>query len=62
MKRGKEPTVPVTVRIPETVYAELRVLLCDPRTGLPRYATWGHAINLALREWLDRQKITRDAA
>jgi hypothetical protein len=57
MKRRKEPTVPVCLRLPETLYNELRVLLCDPRTGTPRFGTWGHTLETALREWLDRQKV-----
>lgn len=57
MNRRREPTVPVCIRIPESLNMELRILLCDPRTGAPRYGTWGRTIERALREWVEAQKV-----
>ncbi len=48
----------IALRLPESLYVELRILLCDPRTGAPRYGTWGHSLETALREWLNAQKVS----
>lgn len=53
----RERSVPTTIRLPESVYYELRALMCDPRTGAIRYATWGALFETLAREWLDRQKV-----
>ncbi len=50
------PTVKFTVRIPEALMLELRVLIVDPRTGRARYGRWGQTFEHILREWIDSQK------
>lgn len=57
----REPTVASTIRIPQSVYLEARVLLADPRTGRIKMDTWGPLIGRLLREWVDKQKIARAA-
>lgn len=52
------PFVPVTIRMDEDLWTDLRVLLCDSRTGSPRYGTWSASLNRALREWADSQKVS----
>lgn len=49
-------TVRLSVRIPEQLVLELRVLTCDPRTGRARYGRWGRTFEHILREWIDSQK------
>lgn len=51
--------IPTTIRLSEDIYYELRALMCDPRTGAIRYATWGALFETLAREYLDRQKIAR---
>lgn len=55
----REPTIATTVRIPQSVYYEARILLADPRTGRIKMDTWGPLIGRLLREWVDAQKIAR---
>ncbi len=55
----RERTVPTTIRLPEDVYFQLRILMCDPRTGAIRYATWGALFETLAREHLERVKIAR---
>lgn len=50
--------VPTTIRLPRDLYDELRILMCDPRTGAIRYATWGRLFESLARDYLDRQKIS----
>jgi hypothetical protein len=54
--RRAEPSIPTTIRLPQSLYYELRVLVCDPRTGLPPPGKWGRAFESAIRDWLDKQK------
>jgi hypothetical protein len=51
--------IPTTIRLPADLYHELRVLMCNPRTGAIRYATWGALFETLAREHLDRLKIAR---
>lgn len=59
MPQNKSPErmIPVTFRMPERLYVDIRVLLCDPRTGKPRHGTFGASLNRVLREWADQQKV-----
>jgi hypothetical protein len=55
----RERRIPTTIRLPESVYYELRTLMCNPRTGAIRYATWGALFETLAREHLERRKIAR---
>lgn len=58
MRKRRDPTVAVCFRISEKLNQELRLILCDPRTGAPRYGTWGRSLEQALKEWLNSQKVS----
>jgi hypothetical protein len=45
--------------LPEDVYLQLRILMCNPRTGAIRYATWGALFEQLARDHLERVKIAR---
>ena len=58
----REPTVKTTIRLPESVYYELRVLVADPRSGRIRYDTWGELFTRLARRHLDECKVATIAA
>jgi hypothetical protein len=53
----REPTRVMAFRLPVSLHDELRIVLLDPRTGRPRYRTWGRTMEHILRDWLNSQKI-----
>ncbi len=55
----RERTVPTTIRLPEDIYLQLRILMCNPATGAIRYATWGALFEQLARDHLERVKIAR---
>lgn len=56
-RRPNGASIPTTIRLSPDIYYELRTLMCDPRSGAIRYATWGALFETLAREYLDRQKI-----
>jgi len=57
-RRNGEPTRIMSFRLPCSLHDELRIVMLDPRTGRPRYRTWGNTMERILREWLDAQKVS----
>jgi hypothetical protein len=53
----RERKIPTTIRLPESLYYELRVLMADPRTGAIKYDTWGPFFERIAREWISAQKV-----
>jgi hypothetical protein len=54
----REPTRILSFRLPVSLHDELRLVMLDPRTGRPRYRTWGRTCEHIFREWLNAQKVT----
>jgi hypothetical protein len=50
------PTVPWELRIPETLAAEVTLLLYDPLLCRPRVGARSDLCNRLLREWVERQR------
>ena len=73
MPPQRERTVATTIRLPESVYFELRALCVDPTivsgqrgraitsaTGV-KYDTWGRLFTALARRYLEEQKVARIA-
>ena len=58
-RRPNGKSIPTTIRLSPDIYYELRTLMCDPRSGAIRYATWGALFETLARDYLDRQKVAR---
>lgn len=74
MPAARERTVATTIRLPESVYYELRALCVDPTIvsgqrgraitdarGV-KYDTWGKLFTALARRYLDEQKVARISA
>ena len=57
--REPVPTSIFTVRLPDTLILQLRVLYADPRSGRGRYRSFGRMVERALTDWLDTQKVAK---
>lgn len=57
--REPEPTSIFSVRLPDTLILQLRILYSDPRNGRGRYRTFGRMVERALSDWLDAQKVAK---
>jgi len=53
-----EPTRVIAFRLPQSLCDELRIVMLDPRTGRPRYRTFGRTMEHILRDWLNAQKVS----
>lgn len=57
--RNPEPTHPLVVRIPRSLYDEVRLEMIDPATGHARYGSWNRMMSELLREWLQTRRTRR---
>jgi hypothetical protein len=54
----RERTIVMAFRLPASLVHELRIVMLDPRTGRPRYRTFGRTMERILRDYIDAQKVT----
>jgi hypothetical protein len=52
-----DPTHPLVVRIPRSLFDEVRLQLIDPRYGIVQQGAWPHLMCQLLRDWLAQQRI-----
>lgn len=61
--RPKKHDTPVSwyVSIPSSLAAEVELILLDPLTGRPRFGERSQLVELLLRDWVEKMRLTSGA-